>query len=161
MSSQILEKLKQFPLFKNVPDDRLEQVAQKTLIHEFNRQDYIWNEADISRHLYIIVSGRVKILKHSETGKDVIVEIYGPGEAIGEMSLLVGGTYTTAAVCLSRTRGRVQAGRALARWTERGFNKPGVGESKMIGGTSRRWRDVDLYAAHENHCTRRRQRRRG
>ena len=75
MSSQILEKLKQFPLFKNVPEDRLEQVAQKTLVHEFNRQDYIWNEADISRHLYIIVSGRVKILKHSETGKDVIVEI--------------------------------------------------------------------------------------
>ncbi len=103
MSSQILEKLKQFPLFARVPEDRLDQVAQKTLVHEFNRQDYIWNEADVSRYLYIIVSGRVKILKHSETGKDVIVEIYGPGEAIGEMSLLVGGTYTTAAVCLSRT----------------------------------------------------------
>jgi CRP/FNR family transcriptional regulator len=51
-----------------------------------------------------MLSGRVKIIKHSETGKDVIIEIYGPQDAIGETSVLVGGAYTTAAVCLSETR---------------------------------------------------------
>jgi CRP/FNR family transcriptional regulator len=63
----------------------------------------VWNEGDVSRYLYLIISGRVKLIKHSETGKDVIIEIFGPNEAIGEMSLLVGGCYTTAAICLAPT----------------------------------------------------------
>ncbi len=103
MSSDVLEKLKHFVIFKEVPEERLEQTAQETSVINLDRQAFVWNEGDKSRYLYIIVSGRVKLIKHSETGKDVIIELYGPQEAIGEMSLLVGGTYTTTAVCLSRT----------------------------------------------------------
>jgi CRP-like cAMP-binding protein len=103
MSADTVEKLKRFPLLKDVDKDRLEELAKKTFVQQFDRQAFVWNEGDASRYLYIIVSGRVKIIKHSETGKDVIIEIYGPQDAIGEMSLLVGGTYTTTAVCLSET----------------------------------------------------------
>ncbi len=103
MPDGILEKLKRFTIFAEVSEKRLAQMAKETVVHKFDRHSLVWNEGDTSRHLYFIVSGRVKMIKHSETGKDVIIEIFGPLDAIGEQTLLVGGTYTTAAVCLSQT----------------------------------------------------------
>lgn len=103
MSQDIEIKLRRFTVFDDVSDARLAQMAGETTISKLDRQALVWNEGDASRSLYLIVSGRVKLIKHSETGKDVIIEIFGPRDAIGEMSLLVGETYTTAAVCLSVT----------------------------------------------------------
>ena len=103
MSSDNLDKLKRFTLFTEVSEKRLAQLAAETSVLRLEKNSFVWNEGDTSRHLYLIVSGRVKLIKHSETGKDVIIEIFGPRDAIGEMSLLVGGSYTTAAVCLSQT----------------------------------------------------------
>ncbi|MCP4605140.1 MAG: Crp/Fnr family transcriptional regulator [Proteobacteria bacterium] len=103
MSLEVLEGLENFVVFKDVSRERLEQMAHETSVLNLEKQAFVWNEGDTSRYLYLIMSGRVKLIKHSETGKDVIIEIFGPQEPIGEMSLLVGGTYTTAAVCLSHT----------------------------------------------------------
>jgi CRP/FNR family transcriptional regulator len=103
MASDVLEKLRLFTVFAEVPDDRLAQMSRQTTSLGLERQQTVWNEGDACRHLYFVVSGRVKIIKHSETGKDVIIEIYGPRDAIGATSMLVGGTYTTTAVCLAPT----------------------------------------------------------
>ncbi|MDJ0764763.1 MAG: Crp/Fnr family transcriptional regulator [Myxococcota bacterium] len=103
MAQDIVAKFNRCPLFTDIPEAQLSQVAKETTLLKLDRQAFVWNEGDVSRYLYFIVNGRVKLIKHSETGKDVIIEIYGPGEPIGEMALFVGGTYTTAAVCLSPT----------------------------------------------------------
>ncbi|MDD5306934.1 MAG: Crp/Fnr family transcriptional regulator [Deltaproteobacteria bacterium] len=103
MASDLLGKMKMFTVFSEVPDDRLRQMARETTVLEVARHDMVWNEGDTPRLLYLIVAGRVKIIKHSETGKDVIIEIFGPRDAIGESDMLVGSTYSTAAVCLSHT----------------------------------------------------------
>lgn len=103
MAMDILERLHLFTVFTDVPEPRLAVMAKETFALELERHANVWNEGDTSRYLYLIISGRVKIIKHSETGKDVIIEIFGPRDAIGESSLLVGGTYTTTAICLSPT----------------------------------------------------------
>ena len=103
MNSDIQEKLRMFTVFSEVPDSRLAQMARQTSVLTLERQDTVWNEGDTCHNLFFVVSGRVKIIKHSETGKDVIIEIYGPRDAIGATSLLVGWTYTTTAVCLAHT----------------------------------------------------------
>jgi CRP-like cAMP-binding protein len=103
MASEIQQKLRLFTVFAEVPDSRLAQMARQTTVLSLDRQETVWNEGDTCHNLYFVVSGRVKIIKHSETGKDVIIEIYGPRDAIGATSMLVGGTYTTTAVCLAPT----------------------------------------------------------
>lgn len=103
MGSDILERLRAFTVFSEVNEQRLAQMAAETSVLELERHAFVWNEGDSSRYLYLIANGRVKLIKHSETGKDVIIELFGPRDAIGESSLLVGGTYTTTAVCLSPT----------------------------------------------------------
>jgi CRP-like cAMP-binding protein len=103
MASDILEKIRMFTVFSEVPEPRLKQMAKEVTTLSLERHAMVWNEGDTCRQLYFLIDGRVKIIKHSETGKDVIIEIYGPRDAIGETTTLVGGTYTTAAVCMSRT----------------------------------------------------------
>ena len=103
MGADVLEKLRSFKVFSEVPDSRLALVARETTSLNLDRHALIWNEGDTCRYLYFVISGRIKIIKHSETGKDVIIEIYGPKDAIGETSTLVGEAYTTAAICLSPT----------------------------------------------------------
>jgi len=101
MGTDVFDKLRSFTVFSEVPDERLANAARETTTLNLERHALVWNEGDTCRNLYFLLSGRVKIIKHSETGKDVIIEIYGPKDAIGETSTLVGGAYTTAAVCLS------------------------------------------------------------
>jgi CRP/FNR family transcriptional regulator len=103
MAVSTLEKLRGFNVFSEVADERLARTAKETTLLQLERHALVWNEGDMPRFLYLILDGRVKLIKHSETGKDVIIEIFGPKDAIGEMSLLVGGSYTTTAVCLSPT----------------------------------------------------------
>lgn len=101
MTHDILEKLHNYTVFNEVPEDRLASMANDTTPLSLGRHELVWKEGDTSTYLYLIVTGRVKIIKHSETGKDVIIEIFGPRDAIGVTSVLVGGQYNTTAVCLS------------------------------------------------------------
>lgn len=57
-------------------------------------------EGDPSLWLYIVKAGRVKILKHSRAGKDVVLEILGPGEIFGGVAVLEKRPYPAAAQAL-------------------------------------------------------------
>ncbi len=103
MASGMRDKLRLFTVFSEVPDSRLAKVVRETTELHLERHALVWNEGDACRSLFFVIDGRVKIIKHSETGKDVIIEIYGSKDAIGETSVLVGGAYTTTAVCLADT----------------------------------------------------------
>ena len=103
MGADVLEKLKTFKVFTDVPEDRLTALARETTSLKLERHSLVWNEGDTCMYLYFVLNGRIKIVKHSERGKDVIIEIYGSLDAIGETSTLVGGAYTTTAICLSQT----------------------------------------------------------
>ncbi|NLN62863.1 MAG: Crp/Fnr family transcriptional regulator [Myxococcales bacterium] len=101
MSTDIRTLLHQFTVFTEVPEARYTQLTEATITLRFSKGDRIWEEGDNSKYLYFIVSGSVKIIKHSETGKDVIIEIFGPRDAIGVSAMLVSKPYITEAVCLS------------------------------------------------------------
>ncbi len=46
------------------------------------------NEGDNTDSLYVILEGEVKVYASDETGKEVILNILGPGEYFGELSLV-------------------------------------------------------------------------
>jgi CRP/FNR family transcriptional regulator len=60
-------------------------------------------EGDPSLWLYIVKSGRVKILKHSRTGKDVVLELLGPGEIFGGVAVLEKRPYPATAQAVETT----------------------------------------------------------
>jgi CRP/FNR family transcriptional regulator len=51
--------------------------------------------ADHPEWLYIVKEGKVKLVKHSDSGKDVILQIFAPGDMFGEFALFDRKPYPT------------------------------------------------------------------
>jgi CRP/FNR family cyclic AMP-dependent transcriptional regulator len=56
-------------------------------VQTFPKNAVIINEGDRTDSIFIVASGRVKVLLHGEDGKEVILNIHGPGEYFGELVL--------------------------------------------------------------------------
>lgn len=79
--------LQGIPLFAGVQDEDLRPLADKALIRAFPKNTVVVQEGDVSHSLYIILSGKVRVFLGDETGKELIVDIKGPGQYFGEMAL--------------------------------------------------------------------------
>jgi CRP-like cAMP-binding protein len=69
----------------------------------YERDDYLFFEGDAAAWLVIIAQGRVKMIKHSETGRETILATFGPGEIVGEVGVLISDAYPATAQALEST----------------------------------------------------------
>lgn len=80
--------LKSVPLFAGLPEARLAALAGGVGVRRFPRGTYIVRTGEKTDGLYIILSGRAKVLIPDEKGDEVILARIGPGEFFGDMGLL-------------------------------------------------------------------------
>jgi len=50
--------------------------------------EYIFWEGDPPEYFYLLLSGRVKVIKHGSQGRETLVAFFGPGEVFGEVAVL-------------------------------------------------------------------------
>ena len=81
--------------------DRLVEELQHT---NFDRGDFLMKERDLGNSMFVIVSGKVSVSVHEPGGDQVVAEL-GPGEFVGEMSLITGERRSASV----RAKGRVEA----------------------------------------------------
>ena len=79
--------LKKIPLFAGLKDDQLRALAERTVPRSFPKNAIVVNEGDLTDSLYLIISGKVKVYLGDESGKELILDIKGPGQYFGEMVL--------------------------------------------------------------------------
>ncbi|MEX0959062.1 MAG: Crp/Fnr family transcriptional regulator [Burkholderiales bacterium] len=65
----------------------VDMLAEQAVVKTFAKNTIVIQEGDHSDHLYIILSGRVKVFLSDDTGKEVLLSVQGPGEYFGEMVL--------------------------------------------------------------------------
>ena len=80
--------LKAVPLFASFPDEQLRMVATMVARRSATRATTIMAGGDAIDSLYIVLSGRLKVMMSDSDGKEVILSILGPGEFFGEMGLI-------------------------------------------------------------------------
>ncbi|AHJ97514.1 response regulator [Hymenobacter swuensis] len=71
--------------------------------HLVRRKQEIYGEGEEATRLYFVLSGRVKSLKTTAAGKELITGLYGPGEFFGYLPLLERTPHTDSAVALDDT----------------------------------------------------------
>ena len=76
------------PLFAGIPPRELASLAGVALEEAHRARANIFTEGDTSRWFYLVRSGHVKIVRHSKTGKDVVLELLGPGEIFGGVAVI-------------------------------------------------------------------------
>jgi CRP/FNR family cyclic AMP-dependent transcriptional regulator len=80
--------LKAVPLFASFPEEQLRLITTLVTRKSTPRSTTIMAGGDPTDHLYIVLSGRLKVMMSDAEGKEVILSILGPGEFFGEMGLI-------------------------------------------------------------------------
>ncbi len=80
--------LKSVPLFASFPDDQLRMLVTVVTRRSAPRSSVIMAAGDQIDSLYIVISGRLKVMMGDADGKEVILSLIGPGEFFGEMGLI-------------------------------------------------------------------------
>ena len=80
--------LRNVPLFAGLDEERLNVLVRAIVRKSVGRNARIIGAGDPTDSLYIIISGRLKVMMSDEQGREVILSILSPGEFFGEMGLL-------------------------------------------------------------------------
>ena len=80
--------LKSVPMFSGFSQDQLRALGAMIKRRGAPRGLAVMREGGPADCLYVVVSGRLKVLMGEADGKETILSIIGPGEFFGEMSLI-------------------------------------------------------------------------
>ena len=80
--------LKSVPLFSALPPEQLSALAKCVTAKRYPRGASILLAGQLADALYVMQSGRAKVLESESDGREVILFIMGPGDFFGEMALL-------------------------------------------------------------------------
>jgi len=85
--------LQAMPFFAGLSERDWEKVIDLFSERQYQKDDYIFLEGEAPEALYIIRTGKVKVLRHSTDGKDVVLRVGGVGHLLGTVAVFDGGGY--------------------------------------------------------------------
>lgn len=85
--------------FENFQEKEFEEFASLGNVRNFEKNQFIFEKDMKSDAMYLLVDGLVKIVSFSEDGKEALLNRVYPGEILGEIGIMDGGTRTAAAYC--------------------------------------------------------------
>jgi CRP/FNR family transcriptional regulator len=94
--------VKSLPMFRGLSPEDQGRLAALATLREYARGDVLWNMGDAAEALTVIVRGRVKVVRHAESG-DVILEIFGEGESVGAIAVYNYMPYPATAIAMEPT----------------------------------------------------------
>lgn len=82
------QTLKAVPFFTQLNDRELEVVRAVASERTYAKNAVVLTEGEMGDSLYMIQSGKVKVVIGDEEGRELILKILGPGDFFGEMSMI-------------------------------------------------------------------------
>jgi signal transduction histidine kinase len=97
------DELRRIPLFEDLPDDALREVAGQGLEKFVPAGEVNGREGEPVEHLYVILEGDLRITKEA-TGGEVVINTYTPGAFFAEVPLLAGSPFLATGRALTDCR---------------------------------------------------------
>src|SRR5687767_9591829 len=79
--------------FCNLPEIPASELKSLRIARRYARGSSLFVEGQTAKGVYILCSGRVKLLTYSERGKSIIVRVAEPGEVLGLSEVVSGIPY--------------------------------------------------------------------
>jgi CRP/FNR family cyclic AMP-dependent transcriptional regulator len=95
-----LEYLKEIPVFLNLPDELLRMIHNHTIERRFRKGMIIFLEGDKGEGFHYVKSGKVKVLRTSDDGREHIIKILGAGEIFAEVLMFNNMPYPATAIAV-------------------------------------------------------------
>jgi CRP-like cAMP-binding protein len=80
------------PFFSDMSVEETEQIESIITKRRFRKDQVVLSEQDTSSYMYFVYSGKVRVVKMSDDGREQIISFHKKGDYFGEMSLLDGKT---------------------------------------------------------------------
>lgn len=110
MHGAIDQAISQLPLYRRLQAEDRAKLAAVSTLESFPRASLIFREGDLARSVHVVVEGRIKVAKLTPAGREVILDMPGPGDPIGAVAAFEGFAYPASAtatvdsVCLVTRR---------------------------------------------------------
>lgn len=95
--------LKTTPVWRRLSVADRSHLAGIARVVTHDRGDRLFSEGDPSDFFITIASGRVKVVKSTAAGKDVILEVFGAGDPLGAVASYEGRPFPASAIALEPT----------------------------------------------------------
>ena len=110
MPSEVEQAIASLPLYRRLQADDRAKLAEVSTLESFPRGGVVFREGEAAKSVHIVVDGRVKVAKLTPAGREVILDMPGPGDPIGAVAAFEGFDYpatataTMESVCLVTRR---------------------------------------------------------
>ncbi len=94
--------IRNVPIFSDLDDTALAKIVRVGVRKRYKKGGMILQEEETGAALFVIISGKVKIVRTNDEGQEVILSILGESDFFGEMSILDGMARSASAVALSK-----------------------------------------------------------
>lgn len=94
-----LQYLMQASLGKNV----LQSLTDDRNVNNYKKKHIVYSEGNHPNRLYYVLKGKVKTYKRNEDGKELVTDLFSPGDFLGYIALMEGTVYKDTAEALEET----------------------------------------------------------
>ena len=97
MDDRIEQAFRATALYRSLSAEDRGRLAEVSVVRAYDRGEPLFEEGEPSDYLHTILTGRAKVVKLLASGKEVILEIFGPGDPIGAVVAYEGRPYPASA----------------------------------------------------------------
>lgn len=72
-------------------------------INKYKKKEIIYSEGNHPNSLYYVLKGKIKTFKTNESGKELVIDLFSPGDFLGYIALLEGTPYKDTAGAMEET----------------------------------------------------------
>jgi CRP-like cAMP-binding protein len=99
-----MASLKSFSLFAALTDEQDNRFSKMARISDFGENELVLDYDDESHNVFLIQSGRVRVILRIATGREVILGEFSDGEFFGELAAIDGTTRSANVTAMVNTR---------------------------------------------------------
>lgn len=95
-----VQYLKQIPIFAALPESQLRPINAVTTVRTVRKGQVIFLEGEPGEGFHYVKSGKVKIVKVADDGREHIIKILNPGDLFAEVMLFNNHSYPATAIAV-------------------------------------------------------------
>lgn len=92
-----VDSVRRMSRFSRLGPEAHEWLAARLVRKAFERGELLFVEGEDAAHLYLVERGAVKVFRSLDSGRELIVGLFRPGDGVGEVALIDGGGFPASA----------------------------------------------------------------
>jgi CRP/FNR family transcriptional regulator len=98
------ETLAELPLLQQLTEEQRAHVIKAGHERTIERGEILFHEGEPAEALYAVISGRLKLVRYSPQGRELLLHLVHPGQTFAEAALFAAGTYPATAEAMDSCR---------------------------------------------------------